>query len=61
MQFITKTSIPDILTMLVNLVYGLAYLSSGSDEMLVFQMCLGLFGCFAYLHFIPVLKWMNEC
>ena len=61
MQFITKTYIPATLTMLVNLVYGLAYLSSGSDETLVFQTCSGLFGCFAYLHFILVLKWMKEC
>lgn len=54
-------SIPDTLTMLVSLVYGLACPSLGLVVTLVFQMHLDLFGCFAYLHFILVLKWMNGC
>ena len=54
-------SIHDILTMLVNLVYGWACPLLGLVETLVFQMHLDSFGCFVCLHFILVLKWMNEC
>ena len=54
-------SIPDTLTMLVSLDYGLACPSLVLVGTLVYQMHLDLFGCFAYLHFILVLKWMNGC